>query len=313
MEEIFTFPSANGRSSIHAGLWAPDRPRGCLQITHGMAEHIGRYLDFIRYLNARGWAVAGMDLAGHGQSDPPERYGDLGPGGWESLLADMDTLRRRAARAFPGLPHVMLGHSMGAFLICTYLTRHGQGLAGAILSGTAGANPAVGPGLILARMEARARGASTPSPRLDNLSFGSYGRRFTPRRTKFDWLTRDEAVVDRYVADPACGFIFTAGGFVEMLTALKDIGRPAWARAVPPIPLLLISGEQDPVGNFGRGPRQRAKWLRDAGHRDVTVRIYPGGRHEMLNELNREEVYADVAQWLENVLAARAGVQETET
>ncbi len=299
----FRYASATNLGECFSMLWLPDtRPRAVVQIAHGMAEHIGRYAPFAEYLCENGFAVAANDHAGHGQSADLAVKGYFGEqNGWSSVVADMKALHDHAAVLMPGIPYILFGHSMGSFLARSYAARYPQDISALILSGTAGKNPAAGIGSLVAIREKKRNGVKKPSEQLNNLSFGSYSKPFLPSRTMFDWLSRDKEQVDRYIEDPLCGFVFTAEGFFDLLSGIREISSASWAKKVPNVPIYLFSGEKDPVGNNGKGVKQVAKWLKDTGH-TVTLKLYPEGRHEMLNEINRTEVYQDVLRFLSGVV-----------
>lgn len=303
-----SFPSATKECDIHARLWRPDTmARAVLQIAHGMAEHIERYDEFARYLCQNGIAVTANDHAGHGKSIRDGRH--MGyfskQNGWTCLINDMRTLYTRVKDEYPGVPYILLGHSMGSFLARTYASRHGSDIDAFIFSGTAGKNPALPIAGLIAKVETALKGAMTPSKTLDRLSFGAYNKAFQPNRTDKDWLCSDEAQVDRYLADPLCGFTFTAGGFRDLYTGLGEVSHKDWAAKVPDVPILMFAGDRDPVGANAKGVREVAQKLRQTGHR-VELHIYEGGRHEMLNETNRLEVYELVRRFIDNVIENNA-------
>ena len=299
----FRYTSATGLGECFSMLWFADAPpRAIVQIAHGMAEHIGRYAPFAEFLVSNGYAVAANDHAGHGKSADLSVKGYFGPqNGWDAVITDMKTLHDHTAALWPEIPYILLGHSMGSFLARSYAARHPQDISALILSGTAGVNPAAGFGSLFARREKKRNGEKKPSELLNNLSFGSYNKSFLPSRTAFDWLSRDKEQVDRYVEDPLCGFVFTAEGFWDLLSGIREISSVSWATKVPDVPIYLFSGEKDPVGNNGKGVKQVKNWLEDTGH-TVTMKLYPEGRHEMLNEINRTEVYQDVLRFLTGVV-----------
>ncbi len=299
----FRYASATDLGECFSMLWLPDaKPRAIVQIAHGMAEHIGRYAPFAEYLSSNGFAVIANDHAGHGKSADISIKGYFGEqNGWASVVADMKALHDHASALWPEIPYILFGHSMGSFLARSYVASYPEDISALILSGTAGKNPAAGLGSMVAKYEKKRNGNRKPSKLLDNLSFGSYNKPFLPSRTAFDWLSRDNDQVDRYIEDPLCGFVFTAEGFSELLCGIREISSVSWAKKVPNVPIYLFSGDSDPVGNNGKGVKQVAKWLRDTGH-TVTVKLYPEGRHEMLNEINRTEVYQDVLRFLSGVV-----------
>ncbi|MDY3014155.1 MAG: alpha/beta hydrolase [Evtepia sp.] len=302
----FSFSSSDGVHGVHACRWLPEGPpRGVVQLVHGIAEHIGRYDDFARFLAEQGFAVYGHDHLGHGRTaSGPEEYGVSAKRGWDWMVQDVRTLRETAGAEFPGVPYFLLGHSMGSFLARTYLIRWPGTVDGCILSGTgqeSGSLVALGKGL--SSLVAGVRGAGARSKLVTFLSLGAYNRQFRPNRTANDWLSTDPAVVDAYEADPFCGFFPTVGLFRAMMGGLQEIGSPRnLARMDREIPVLFFSGEQDPVGGCGKGVRKVADLFRGAGVQDISVILYPGGRHEMLNGQGRERVFRDVADWLQEKL-----------
>jgi alpha-beta hydrolase superfamily lysophospholipase len=291
----------------------PDKPVGVVQIAHGMAEHGARYQRFARHLTKAGYGVYANDHRGHGRTAGTlENVGYFADAdGWARVVDDMHQLTGVIRQECPGVPVFLFGHSMGSFLSRTYISRYGQGVSGVVLSATGGDPGLVGRiGLMIARMESFLRGRKARSPLLNALSFGGFNKPFRPNRTDFDWLSSDPAEVDAYIADPYCGGVFTAGFFVDMLTGLQLINRPEAVRRIPgALPVLLLSGACDPVGDNTRGVRQVADSYQGAGIADVTVRFYDGGRHEMLNEVNKESVFNDVLDWLR----AHTPLKTTET
>jgi len=298
------FPSASGVCDIRYRLWVPEEPRAALQIIHGMAEHIDRYDDFARFLSENGILVFGCDLAGQGKSvrdgEPLGWFGNQN--GWDALIQDMRILRDIVKDEFPAISFTLMGHSMGSFLARSYAGRDGDDFDAFIFSGTAGMNPVLGVGKLIAKSEIKRKGGKLPSQLLYDLSFGSYNKSFKPARTESDWLSRDEAQVDRYVADEKCGYAFSASAMLAVFEGIGEISGKKWARQVPKRPVLIFSGALDPVGNAGRGVKQVASWLRAEGHA-VELKLYEGARHEMLNETNRDEVYQDVLLFINAVEA----------
>lgn len=296
-------------TSLYVYGWLPDddgRPaKAVVQIAHGMAETAARYERFAAALTARGYAVYAGDHRGHGRTaGRPEAVGDPGPDSFDRMTDDLVAVTERIAERHPGAPIVLFGHSMGSFVAQQYMYRHPGKLAGVILSGSDGPKgPELGLGLLLARLEAQWRGDRHRSRLLNALTFGGYNRRFRPVRTAFDWLSRDPEEVDRYIADPYCGGVFTAGFFRDFFAGLRDIHKPEHLRRIPrELPILIVSGDNDPVGRFGAGVRQLADLYRQLGFSRVRCKLYPGGRHELLNETNREEVTDDVLQWLDRLV-----------
>lgn len=308
----FTFPSADGKTDIHAVEWLPEEtPRAVLQISHGVAEYILRYEPLAEYLTARGIAAAGHDHLGHGGSVAPggaRLY--FGPkGSWNWVVDDIYTRYGLLKKRFPDIPLFLLGHSMGSFLARTYLIRYPGTVDGAILMGTGQMSPAlISGGRAVAALERRKVGEDQCSPLVDKLAFGAYNKRFAPNRTGFDWLSLDTENVDRYIADPLCGGSASIGLFREMLGGLRFISRPENLKKMNAnTPVLFISGGMDPVGDCGKGVQRACRSFQRAGARDVSIRLYPELRHEILNEACREDIFRDLYLWL----TEKAGLPRT--
>ncbi len=298
-----SFRSKDGVHNCHVSLWRPEgAPRAVVQIVHGVAEHMGRYDHFARYLADHGFAVCGEDHLGHGKTVDDGKYGYFGrKDGWTLVTADVRRLRVLMGERFPGAPYFLLGHSMGSFLARTYLCAYPGTVDGCILSGTGQEKPAlVAAGKAAARAVCALRGPETVSPLLNKLSLGAYNDQFKPTRTTADWICRDEAVVDAYLKDPFCTFLPTAGMFRDMMEGLQYISdEDTLSQMDPSTPVYLFSGDRDPVGANGEGVKRVYGFFKDHGTADLTMKLYPGGRHEMLNEIGKGEVYADVLAWLE--------------
>ena len=308
MSEIqdLRYPSARAGFTIYAREWLPERPaRAVIQIVHGIAEHIGRYEEIARFLSGYGFLVCGEDHLGHGRTAEGGNYGFFAPAdGWDLVVRDIRRLRELEGEKYPTLPYFLLGHSMGSFLTRTYLIAYPGTLDGAILSGT-GQEPAplVALGRALSALECRRLGPQGVSPLVDTLSLGAYNRRFRPNRTSADWISRDPAAVDAYLADPLCRSKPTVSMFRDMMEGLQFIAvRDNLRKMDPSTPVLLLSGDRDPVGGMGRGVRKVQNMFLDAGCTDVTLKLYPGGRHEMFHEVNQQEVFQDLLAWLEDRL-----------
>lgn len=301
----FTYLSSDGAHNIHACLWLPETepPRAVVQIVHGVSEYIRRYDHLARFLTDHGFAVCGEDHLGHGETAEADKsFGHFARhDGWTLVTADVRQLRERMGAQFPGIPYIMLGHSMGSFLTRTYLCRYPGTIDGAVLSGTGqeGALLVAG-GKALASLIARFKGTDAISPLVHSLSLGAYNKQFAPNRTTADWISRDEAVVDAYLNDPYCTVTPSVGLYRDMLGGLQYIASPrALSRMDPDTPVYIYSGDQDPVGSNGAGVRKVHGYFKARGTRDLTLRLYPNGRHEMHNEINRAEVYQDLLAWLE--------------
>ncbi|MGI5962091.1 MAG: lysophospholipase [Lawsonibacter sp.] len=314
MQEI-SYLSADGIHTVQGGEWQPDgTPRGVVQIVHGVAEHIGRYEHVAQFLNQQGYVVCGQDHLGHGHTAADGIFGYFAPrDGWNLVVQDIRHLREQMGAKYPNLPYVMLGHSMGSFLTRTYLIRYPGTLDGAILSGTGQeAAPLVAGGQALAKLLCFLRGPKYVSSITYRLSLGGYNRFFRKDPHSGSWLSRDEERVKANRKDPLCSFRPTVSMFRDMLGGIQFIGKPSNVRRMDPnLPLYLFSGDRDPVGNMGKGVQKVAELFRQAGCQDVTVKLYPGGRHEMLNEINRQEVMEDLLAWLEEkVVLQRKEISE---
>ena len=299
--EDISFKSSNGRNTVAAWAYSmPDvQPKAVLQIAHGMCEYVGRYQDFAAFMAQNGLVVCGNDHLGHGQTSfGPQEDGFFGPEGRKFVLRDMKQLNDAIRKMYPGLPVILLGHSMGSFFSRWFAAEYPQAIDALILSGTGGRNPAAGAGIAITALLSRVLGPTYRSKLVNKLAFGSYLKQIPQPNTPYDWISSDAEIVARYARDPKCTFIFTVNGFHEMLSVLKEVSSPKWAQRLDPhTPVYLFSGDKDPVGGYGEGVRQVFGWIRDAGVEDVQLKLYEGGRHEMLNEVERSQVYADVLAW----------------
>lgn len=298
-----TFLSSDGKTRIRYREYLPEgEGKAIVQIAHGIAEHIERYDAFARFLSENGYIVVLNDHLGHGASlaDPEDLGFFSEERGWINAVEDMRALHDLSCARFPGKPYYLFGHSMGSFLSRTYIIRYQTGLDGVILSGT-GHQPRVliRAGLALGAVEARRKGKRYKSRLLYDAAFGSYNKGIVKLRTNYDWLSRDEAQVDAYANDPLCGWMPSVGMIMDMLGGIDFITRPQNIKKMKKtLPIHFMSGDRDPVGENGKGVIRAYKAFRKAEMKDVTIRFYPGGRHEMLNELNRDEVYDDILTWL---------------
>ena len=302
----FHYPSARDGCSIHALEWAPEGPpRGIVHLVHGISEHIGRYDETARFLAEHGFLVCGEDHLGHGRTVTDGSYGFFAPeNGWTLAARDVRALRKLEGARHPNLPYFLLGHSMGSFLTRTYLILWPGTVSGAVLMGT-GQEPAplVALGKRISALECRRLGPRGVSPLVHTLSLGAYNRRFRPSRTPSDWLSRDPAEVDAFLADPLCQSRPTVSLFRDMMGGLQLIARrDQLARMDPSVPVCFLSGQEAPVGGMGRGVEQVVRMFQDAGCRDLSLHLYPGARHELFHEQNRREVWADLLDWLEDRL-----------
>ena len=305
----FTFLSSDGKTNIHAVEWTGKTPViAVLQIVHGMQEFIERYDHFAGWMADQGVVVVGNDHLGHGASIQSEEqfgyFADEKPD--RALISDMRTLHRMTHEKYPKVPYFMLGHSMGSFLARQYLCLYGRDLDGAIISGTAYYTKAQTLAVMnLCKAMAKVRGWKYRSPMLAKMSVGSFNKRFEKTaRTPSDWLSRDEKVVDAYIADKRTQFNFTLNGYYGMFRSLYYLTQEENLKRMPKnLPLFFIAGEMDPVGNFGEGVKNVVVQLRSIGMTNVQCHLYPNDRHEVLNELNKQEVYDDIFTWMKNAIA----------
>ena len=303
------YPSTDGKTQIHAIVWEPDgKPKAILQIIHGMVEFIDRYDGFAKYLNEHGFLVAGEDHLGHGESVQSDEYhGYFGEEGNAHVIADIHHLRELLQKEYPNTPYLMLGHSMGSFLIRQYITENGcayaQGLKGVIVMGT-GWQPA--PVLAMGKLVAKLMGTKKvgkSAELIDKMSFGSYLKRIENPKTISDWLTKDEEIVKWYRNEPWCTFHFSPNAYYNMFLGMQkahDIDR---MKNLPEgLPILFCAGAEDPVGNWGEGVRKAFMVYTENTPCEVSIKLYDGDRHEILNELDKEQVYEDMREFLEGCL-----------
>ncbi len=296
-------PSCVEGESLSTVIWECEEPKAVLQISHGMAEHIMRYDHFARWMNNNGVIVAGNSHLGHGTTAKNEK--DLGyfakKNGWNHVVEDMDLVRKEIEKMYPDLPYYILGHSMGSFLTRTYIcTEYAQGLSGVIISGTGNV-----PGAVAGMLKGMSSfigffcGKRHRSKLINSLSFGSYNKAFKPAETPSDWLTKDKNIVNKYVADGRCGFIFTCSAYKDLATGLKFIRKKKNLKKMDKaMPVLFVSGAMDPVGDMGKGVNQVYNMFSKAGMENIEMKLYEDDRHEILNELDRENVYNDILKFI---------------
>lgn len=303
----FEFRTVDG-ATLRVRGWVVDQPKAIVQVLHGMAEHSARYERLAHALAEAGYSTYAHDHRGHGQSiaegESPGHIADND--GWNRIVEDAHGVNREIAKRHPNVPIVILGHSMGSFMLQQLLFEHPDDMVAAALSASNGKPPPIAMlGKLVARIERVRVGRRNPSPIMQKLTFEEYNKAFAPNRTEFDWLSRDPEEVDKYVADPLCGFAVSTQVWIDMLAALDRISNPHnVARVRKATPLYLFAGDKDPVGDFGKGVQR----LRDAYKRaavfDVRMKLYPDARHEVLNEINRQEVTNDLIAWLDEVVPA---------
>lgn len=307
LKEEFYYDSRDGKSKLHAVRYMPEDAesiRCVVQIVHGMAEYFERYEEFAEYLTARGCVVTGEDHMGHGKS-----VGEKGKYGYfceqdpaTVLVRDVHRLKKATQALYPEVPYIIMGHSMGSFIVRNYMFRYGTGISAAIVMGT-GMQPQTLLNLsrIIGGIQKLLCGPEYVSRLLDKLAFGKYNGKIEKPATEFDWLSRDAERVADYIRDPMCGFVFTVNGFLTLMELISRLNRSENVDKVPKsLPVLMISGTGDPVGDYGAGVRKAYDSLVGVGVKNVRLKLYEGGRHELLNETNRDEVMRDIMNWLES-------------
>lgn len=305
----FYFDSADGQTKIHAVEWAPEgRPVCILQLVHGMAEYADRYDRLASYLTEKGILVAGHDHLGHGKS-----VGSNHPYGFfcsqdapAKVVEDVHTLRRLTQEQNPGIPYLMIGHSMGSFILRNYLCLYGEGLDGAIIMGT-GMQPqkVLHFSKRLVRILTVIQGEKHKSGLINTLAFGSYNRGIAHPVSAMDWLSRDGVEVAKYNEDPLCGFTFTLNGFATLFSLIDQLyDRERLERMPKELPVLFMAGSRDPVGDYGRAVERVYQSFRDLGMKDVALKLYENDRHELVNEADRELVWKDICEWALRTAAA---------
>ncbi|WP_438759839.1 alpha/beta fold hydrolase [Enterococcus sp. AZ194] len=297
-------PSTNDKSQLKVKVWRPKKSvKAVFQIIHGMVEHIERYGEFAVFMASKGYLVVGHDHIGHGDSVEEEaEYGHFGSkDGNQILVKDVANIQKYFAEKYPDIPYFILGHSMGSLVLRNYLIQYPDvSLAGAILMGTAH-EPLIkmNAAILASGVLAKVKGDKYPSKLLDQLAFGGFNKHFEPTRTAKDWLTRDEEMVDLYLADPKTQFIFSTKAYQDLFILTKNASNPALLSQInTELAIYLISGAQDPVGNFGKSITKLYEQLK-VDHKNVTITLVKNARHEILNETNAYEVYQMVLDWME--------------
>ena len=305
MRTDFWFDSC-GAGKIHCCKWTPEgEPRAVVQIVHGIAEFIERYDTFANFLNEHGILVVAEDHMGHGQSINGNGVQGYFHGGWFGAVADTYHLLKVTQEEYPELPYILFGHSMGSFMARTILCKYpDSGIAGAVICGT-GWQPAFALPVLAKLIDTmnRKAGETAPNKMLNDMIFGAYNNKVEHKRTTHDWLTRDDKIVDAYIAHPLCGFIPSGGLLRDMMKGIYYVEQPKNLQNMKKhLPVLFIAGKEDPVGPYGKGVEQAHKAFQKAGMVRTSIKLYPDCRHEILNETNRQEVYQNVLTWLLQIL-----------
>lgn len=306
-EELY-FDSRDNENKIHAMKWIPESktPICILQIIHGMAEYIERYDEFAETMARKGILVVGEDHLGHGKS-----VGENGTYGYfcerdaaTVVVRDSHRLKKMIQDQYPGIPYIILGHSMGSFILRNYLCRYGTGIQAAVIVGTGMQPKAVlAAGKAVAAVQKLFKDSKYPSGLLNAIAFGGYNKRIKGNRTVMDWLTKDEKIVDAYIQDPLCGFTFTLNGFQTIFELVSRLYKSENLEKIPKeLPVLFMSGADDPVGDYGKGVNKACRSLVDAGMKRVQMKLYSDDRHEVLNETDRAKIYEDIYIWILSVI-----------
>lgn len=306
MFEKTEFLSSDGKNTVSAKWWIPDSPKAVVQLAHGMAEYIMRYDAFARFLAENGYAVCGNDHLGHGESAAEEAdLGFMGEKDGHLLVAgDMHKLTLIAKERFPGLPVILFGHSMGSFLARLYASAWSADIDALIVCGTSGPNPAAGAGIGLIKFLKLFCGTHHRSKLIDSIAFGSYLKGIKNPKTNSDWLSTDPDVVQRYVDDPLCGYLFTLCGFEALFSMLGIVSlQESVDKIRKDLPVLFVAGDKDPVGAGGEGVKAVAEMFRAGGIKDVRLKLYEGARHEILNDFCRVEAMADILAFCDGAIA----------
>jgi alpha-beta hydrolase superfamily lysophospholipase len=301
-----SFPSADGKSTVHGEIYAPltGEVRGVVQLSHGMVDYVGRYRLLAEFLTSHGYVFAGNDHLGHGKTAASDS--DFGyfadEDGVLCVLKDLHSMNKHLRATYSGVPIVLMGHSMGSFLSRLYVERHPHSMTAHIIHGTGGPNPLLPFGKALAGWKTFFRGKKYRSKTLASLAFSGYNARFDKSEGKNAWLSRDGSMVNGRDDDKYTSFIFTISAYSDLFRMVGESNSKAWFASYPKeLPTLVISGSDDPVGSFGKGPDYVYKQLMVSGVGDVTLKLYEGARHELFNETNRDEVFRDMLAWIEGV------------
>ena len=304
MHETSFITDSEGKK-LHLYTWQPNQEAiGVIQILHGMAEHAGRYNMFAKKLAGNGYVVYAHDHRGHGKTDPDQLGFISEQDGFDLLVQNVEDITNHIKKEHPELPVVMFGHSMGSFLLQRFLQKSSFSPDAVVYSGSNGKPPAIlNAGILIASILKKLFGPEAKSPLLEKMSFGAYNKKFKPNRTDFDWLSRDNAMVDLYIDDPLCGFTCSTSFYHQLFTGLKKLhSHKPFADHTKDIPILIVSGDADPVSEMGKGIKSLEKCVRNSSVTDLEVKVYPGGRHEMLNEINRDEVMDFIINWISKKL-----------
>lgn len=301
-----TFPSSDGKNTVFGEIYMPKirSAKAVIQLSHGMIDYVSRYEGLADFLTANGYIFAGNHHLGHGKTAASaDDFGYFAKSdGVTCLLKDLHAMNRRLRELFPALPVIMLGHSMGSFLARLYAERYSHTIAGLIIHGTSGPNPLLPFGKLLARIIKSIKGEKYRSKTITKLAFGSYNAHYPKSEGHSAWLTREVARVSDRETDPYTSYIFTLSGYIDLFEMIGKCNSSSWFSSFPKdMPTLVVSGDDDPVGAYGKGPSYVYKKLLIEKCTNVSLKLYEGARHELFNETNREEVFSDLLSWLDGV------------
>lgn len=299
------FPSSNGADTIHAELFIPSFAdvKGVLQISHGMTDYVGRYAGLADAITAAGYVVAGNDHLGHGDSvKDAEGFGYFAKkDGYSCVIDDVNRMNSFLRAEYPGVPVILFGHSMGSFVARLYAEKYPETIDALIIHGTAGPNPVLPLGRFVVKLLKLLQGEKHRSKFVWKLADGGYNKGFGKGEGTGAWLTRDPAMVADRIGNPKNDFIFTLSAYGDLFNMLGECNKEEWYDKFPKkLPTLVMSGLDDPVGDFGKGVSYVYNKLRVSGA-DVELKTYEGARHELFNETNRDEVFADLIKWLDGI------------
>lgn len=297
-----SFPSSDGKNTVRGYLYIPEgEVRGVVQLSHGMIDYVGRYTRIIEHLTAQGYVFAGNDHLGHGKTAAsPEDFGFFASrDGYKRVIDDLFSMNKLLHEEFPECPIVLFGHSMGSFVARLYATEHRESIDALIIHGTSGPNPLLGMGKCVIAALKLLRGERHRSKLVTGIAFGSYNDHYPKSEGSNAWLTREIALVADRDTDPYTSFIFTLSGYGDLFKLIGKCNEREWFDTFPcDLPTLVISGEDDPVGNYGKGVRYVHEKLSERGVKELSLKLYPGARHELFNETNRAEVFSDLTDWI---------------
>lgn len=306
MEDFFKFKSSTG-TEVFAKKWIDSdikEYKGIIQLVHGMQEHIGRYSEFAEFLASNGYIVIGHDHLGHGNTAKSEN--DFGyfadKNGWDRLVEDVHILQNKIHNEYPNLPYIVMGHSMGSLIVRTYATKYEDAISGIIISGTSGQKYGLTSGRLLIKLISTFKGKKYKSKLVEYLVTGSFNKKFKPNRTPSDWICSDENEVDKFISDEKCGKPFTLQAYYDLLGGTKYLSSQKNVNKTINVPILIFSGDKDPVGQNGKGVLRVYNMLKKDEKRNVYLRLFKNGRHEMLNEVNKLEVYNFILDWLDKIV-----------